>query len=271
MNIWEILQLGFIQKAFITGIFVSILCSSLGLFLVLRRLSLIGDGLSHASFGAIAIGLFLGIYPLWAAIPLVALSSILILKLTEKAKIYGDAAIGIISSVALAGGVILASLSHGFNVDLLSFLFGNILAISKLEMITSIVLSSVVLITIYLFYLELFSISFNEELAKVTGVKTDNINMLLVVLTAITVVLSIRVVGIMLISSLLILPSVTALQLARSFKKTVLFSCLSAIFSLVTGIIVSLAFNLPTGATVVMINFILFILVLTYSKFTSSK
>ena len=118
MDIWQILQYGFIQRAFVTGAFVAILCSSLGLFLVLRRLSLIGDGLSHVSFGAIAVGLFLGFYPLYAAIPLVVLSSLLILKLTQKARVYGDAAIGIVSSVALAGGVILASLSGGFNVDL---------------------------------------------------------------------------------------------------------------------------------------------------------
>lgn len=271
MDIWQILQYGFIQRAFITGAFVAILCSSLGLFLVLRRLSLIGDGLSHVSFGAIAVGLFLGFYPLYAAIPLVVLSSLLILKLTQKARVYGDAAIGIVSSVALAGGVILASLSGGFNVDLFSYLFGNILAISEFEMFVSIALSSVVLLVIYLFYYELFSISFNEELAQVTGIKTEKINTMLVVLTAITVVLSIRVVGIMLVSSFLILPAVTALQVARSFKKALVLSSVSSVVSLIAGVVVSFIFNLPTGATVVMANFILFALTLGYAKYATTK
>ncbi len=271
MDIIQILQYGFIQRAFITGAFVAILCSSLGLFLVLRRLSLIGDGLSHVSFGAIAVGLFLGLYPLYAAIPLVILGSLLILRLTQKAKVYGDAAIGIVSSVALAGGVILASVAGGFNVDLFSYLFGNILAISEFEMLTSIALSLLVLVMIYLFYYELFSISFNEELAQVTGIKTEKINTLLVVLTAITVVLSVRVVGILLVSSFLILPAVTALQVARSFKKAILFSSVNAIVSLITGVLVSFIFNLPTGASVVMANFILFILVLGYVKYLTPK
>lgn len=271
MDIWQILQYGFIQRAFTTGAFVAILCSSLGLFLVLRRLSLIGDGLSHVSFGAIAVGLFLGFYPLYVAIPLVVLSSLLILKLTQKARVYGDAAIGIVSSVALAGGVILASLSGGFNVDLLSYLFGNILAISEFEMVVSIILSSVVLLVIYLFYYELFSISFNEELAQATGIKTEKINTMLIVLTAITVVLSIRVVGIMLVSSFLILPAVTALQVARSFKKAIMFSSISAIVPLITGVFVSFVFNLPTGATVVIANFLLFALALVYAKYVVTK
>lgn len=271
MDLLQIIQYGFIQRAFITGAFVAILCSSLGMFLVLRRLSLIGDGLAHVSFGAIAVGLFFGVYPLWMAVPLVILGSILILKLTEKAKIYGDAAIGIVSSVALAGGVILASLSGGFNVDLFSYLFGNILAISDAEMITSIVLSVFVLGVIVVFYHELLSISFNEELARVTGIKTNMINTLLVVLTAITVVLSVRVVGIMLVSSFLILPAVTALQIARSFKKALILSSISAVVSLKIGILASFIFNLPTGATVVMANFFLFILALLYARYAIKR
>jgi zinc transport system permease protein len=271
MNLLQILEYGFIQRAFITGAFVAILCSALGLFLVLRRLSLIGDGLAHVSFGAIAIGLFLGFYPLYVAIPFVVLSSILILKLTQKARVYGDAAIGIVSSAALAGGVILASLSGGFNVDLFSYLFGNILAISQLEMITSIALSLIVLLAIYFFYYELFSITFNEELASVGGIKTEKINTMLVVLTAITVVLSVRVVGVLLVSSFLVLPAVTALQIAKSFKNAILFSSVSAIVSLVFGVLTSFIFNLPTGATIVMANFLLFIFVLVYTKYVASK
>lgn len=262
MNIITILQYGFIQRAVVTGIFVALLCSTLGLFLVLRRLSLIGDGLSHVSFGAIAIGLSLGIYPLFVALPLVILASLVILWLTEKAKVYGDSAIGILSSVALAVGVILASTSHGFTVDLFSYLFGNILAISSFEMIVSIILSLFVIIILFLFYYDLVSLSFNEQLAQISGVSTKKINTLLVVLTAITVVLSVRVVGIMLISSLLILPAVTALQIARSFKSALLLSSLSAALALLCGVFISFIINIPTGATVVLVNFLFFLLVL---------
>ena len=151
MDILNFLQYSFIQKAFLAGSFVAIVCSALGLFLVLRKMSLIGDGLSHVSFGAIALGLFFGIYPFYVAVPVVMIASILILKISEKTKIYGDSAIGIVSSVGIAGGVILASVSHGFNVDLFSYLFGNILAISNIEVILSIILSIIVLLVIYFF------------------------------------------------------------------------------------------------------------------------
>lgn len=266
INIITILEYGFIQRAFITGTFVAILCSVLGLFLVLRHLSLIGDGLSHVSFGAIALGLFLGIFPIYAAIPVVILGSLAILALTQKTKVYGDAAIGIVSSVGLASGVILASVSRGFNVDLLSYLFGNILAISQSEMFFSIALSVVVLTIIYLFYYDLFSVTFNEEHAKVTGINVKAINTMLVVLTAITVVLSIRVVGIMLISAFFILPSVTALQLAKRFKAAIIISALTSVIAVIIGIMASFLLNIPTGAMIVMVNFIFLLLALGYRK-----
>src|SRR5680860_169286 len=203
MEILNFLQYSFIQRAFVAGFFVAIICSALGLFLVLRKMSLIGDGLSHVSFGAIALGLFFGIYPFYIAIPLVILASILILKISEKAQIYGDAAIGIVSAIGISSGVILASLSHGFNVDLFSYLFGNILAISNIEVILSALLSIIVMAAIYFFYWDLFSATFDEEYAKTTGIKTSFINNLLTILTAVTVVLSIRMVGVMLVSCLL--------------------------------------------------------------------
>ena len=176
MEFINFLQYSFIQKAFFAGAFVAITCSALGLFLVLKKMSLIGDGLSHVSFGAIALALFLGFYPFYMAIPVVMLASLLILKISEKAKVYGDAAIGIVSAIGIAGGVILASVSKGFNVDLFSYLFGNILAISNIEVILSVILSLIVLLIIYFFYWDLFSATFDEEYAKTTGVKTNSIN-----------------------------------------------------------------------------------------------
>jgi zinc transport system permease protein len=266
MEIIQILQYSFIQKAFIAGAFIAISCSSLGLFLVLRKMSLIGDGLSHVSFGAIALGLFLGLYPFYIAVPIVILASILILKISEKAKIYGDAAIGIVSAVGIAGGVILASLSQGFNVDLFSYLFGNILAISTNEAILSVALSSAIIMIISFFYWDLFSATFDEEYAKTTGIKTNSINIILTILTAITVVLSVKVVGVMLVSALLILPAVTALQISKKFKTALIFSGLVALVSIIFGIIISYALDLPPGATIVMLNAVFFALTFIYKK-----
>jgi zinc transport system permease protein len=256
----------FIQRAYLSGSLIAILCATLGLFLVLRKLSLIGDGLSHVSFGAIALGLFLGIYPIYAAIPIVIAASFVVLVITEKAKVYGDAAIGIISSVGIAAGVILASLSHGFNVDLFSYLFGNILAISTQEVYLSVGLSLVVLITIFLLYNDLFSATFDEEYSKITGVKTKRLNAILMCLTSITVVLAIKVVGIMLVSAFLILPAVTALQIAKGFKSAMAIASLAAVFSVLAGITISFYTDLPAGATVVLINFALFIIALMSKK-----
>jgi zinc transport system permease protein len=259
MGIVNFLHYEFIWRAIITGSFIALVCSLLGVLLVLRRFSLIGDGLAHVTFGSVAIGLLLKQPPVYISIPIIMLSSLGILKLTEKARLYGDAAIGIVSSIGIAGGILIASIAGGFNVDLFSYLFGNILSISKVEVIASIALSLVVLLTILFFYHEYFSATFDEEFAKVSGINTKKINSILVLLTGITVVLAMRVVGIMLTSSLLILPAVTALQIAKSFKTTMIISSLIAISSVVVGIYISFILNLPTGATIVMANFVIFI------------
>lgn len=271
MSLLHFLSYEFIQRAYLAGSFIAVLCAMLGLLLVLRKLSLIGDGLSHVSFGAIALGLFFGIYPFYVAIPVVVLASFLILKLTEKAKIYGDAAIGIVSSVGIAGGVILASLSKGFNVDLFSYLFGNILAISNQEVYLSVGLSFLVLVIILFLYNDLFSATFDEEYASVSGIKTKRINTILTFLTAITAVLAIKVVGIMLVSALLILPAVTALQIAKGFKTAMIMSSIVAIFSVLVGITVSFYGDTPAGATVVIINFVLFIFTFSINKSVNIK
>ena len=266
MELLNFLQYAFIQKAFIAGSFVAIVCSALGLFLVLRKMSLIGDGLSHVSFGAIALGLFLGIYPFYIAVPVVMIASVLILKISEKTKIYGDSAIGIVSAVGISGGVMLASVSSGFNVDLFSYLFGNILAISNIEVILSIMLSIIVLLVIYFFYWDLFSTTFDEEYAKTTGTKTDFINILITILTAITVVLSVKMVGVMLVSALLIIPAITALQIAKGFKMTMIIGGVASLISVLLGITSSFFFDLPTGAMIVIINALFFALVFLYKK-----
>jgi zinc transport system permease protein len=258
LELIDLLSHGFIQRALIAGSFIAILCATLGTFLVLRRFSLIGDGLAHVTFGGVAVGLFLRVYPMYVAIPIVMISSLGILKLVEKARLFGDAAIGIVSSLGIACGILLASAAGGFNIDLFSYLFGNILAISTAEVISSILLSLVLIFVIWFYYHELLSITFDEESARASGIKTKTINGILVLLTSLTVVLAMRVVGIMLISSLLILPPVTALQIARGFKMTIIIASVSGVVSVILGIFLSLVLDLPTGATIVILNFLFF-------------
>jgi zinc transport system permease protein len=199
------------------------------------------------------------------------LSSLGILKLVEKARVYGDAAIGIVSALGIAGGVLLASLSRGFNVDLFSYLFGNILAISKEEVVVSISLSVVVLLILIFFYYDLLSITFDEEFAYVSGIDTRRMNIVLVLLTALTVVLSMKVVGILLVSSLLILPAVTALQMATGFRATIVIAAACALLSVFAGILISFYVNLPAGGTVVMINLVLFGMVFVLKRIIGTK
>ena len=264
MNMLDFLSHGFVQKALIAGSFIAVLCSTLGVFLVLRRLSLIGDGLAHVTFGSIAVGLLFKSSPVYVAVPIVMLSSLGILKLIEKARLYGDAAIGIVSSLGIAAGVLMASIAGGFNVDLFSYLFGNILSISIEEVIASIVLSIILITVILLFYQELLSVTFDEESAKASGVNTKRINSILVLLTALTVVLAMKMVGIMLVSALLIIPSVTALQMARSFRSTMFIASITGVLSVVLGICISFAADLPTGATIVLLNILFFICAFIY-------
>ena len=269
MEFIDIFSYGFIQRALAAGILIGVLCAVLGVFLVLRRLSLIGDGLAHVTFGSVAAALCFRVSPALvslAAIPLVLLSSLGILKLTEKARIYGDAAIGIVSSLGIAGGVVLASAAGGFNVDLFSYLFGNILAVSSTELLIAAVLFAVALAVIALFYNDLFALTFDEELAQSSGIRTERINSVLVLLTALTVVLAMKLVGIMLISALLILPAATALQVARGFRTAIAASAAFAAFSVTSGICCSFLLNLPTGGTIVLISIALFLLTLAIRR-----
>lgn len=266
MEIIDFLSYGFIQRALMTGFFIALLCSCLGFFLVLRRLSLIGDGLAHVTFGSVAVALILKTFALYVSIPLVMISALGILRLIEKAKLHGDAAIGIVSSLGIAIGILLASLAGGFNIDLFSYLFGNILAISQEEMVFSILLSGVVLLVIVFFYHDLLSTTFDEESAKTAGIKTRRINTILFLLTAVTVVLTMKAVGILLTSALLILPAVTSLQISKGFRASLLLSSLVGVLSVIGGIFISFGLNLPTGATIVLFNFCIFMAVFVYRR-----
>lgn len=261
MNLLEILSYGFIQRALLAGTLIALLCSVLGVFLVLRRLSLIGDGLAHVTFGSTAIALALKMYSvmsLLVSMPIVLLASLGILKLTDRGRLSGDAAIGIVSALGISAGIILASVGGGYNVDLLSYLFGNILSISREEVVIAALLCVAVIVLLSLYYNELFAIAFSDELATVSGIRTSYINAVLVLLTALTVVLAMKLVGIMLISSMLIVPAASALQLARGFKVCILLAAAQGCSSVVIGIIISILSNLPASATIVMVNLFFF-------------
>jgi zinc transport system permease protein len=242
------------QHALISGAAISLVCSVVGLFLVLRRHSLFGDAMSHVAFGGIAIGLFTKVYPIWTAFIVSVLAAIGITKLREFTKIPADSAVALLLSSGLAVGVVLISLSNGFTLDLYSFLFGSILLISIQDMVTSIALCAAVLIVISIVYRKLMYITFDEEQAKVSGLDVGKLNYLFVVLASITVITSIRLVGVLLISSLIVIPNITAMMFGKGFKKTALISALVGVFSVLLGITISYVTNLAPGGTIVLIS-----------------
>jgi len=248
----------FIIKALITGTFIALSCSFLGVFLVLKKWSLIGDGLAHVSFAAVAISLFFSTSPLFLSMPVVIISSLVILKLNEKARISGDAAIGLVSATAVATGVLLSSIGKGFNVDLFSYLFGSILIIGNSDVLVSVLLSFFVVVLVGVFYNSLFAVTYDEDFASIAGIKNKPINYLIVILTAATITVGIRVVGTMLISSMIIFPTVSTLQLGRSFKQTILISSCISIFCVISGVFLSFIINMPTGALIVLLNAVVF-------------
>jgi zinc transport system permease protein len=254
----EALQYDFIRRALLVGTLIALCCAFLGTFLVLRKLSMIGDGLAHVSFATVALALLLSTSPLLLSIPLVALASFAILALSEKAELHGDAAIGLVSSFSIAVGVLIASMARGFNVDLMSYLFGSILVISRVEVAISAALSAIVLVLIILSFNSLFAVTYDEEFAQVMGLNTRALNYLVAVLTSITIALGIRVVGTMLISSLIVFPTVTALQVAKGFKSSILIATAVSVSCVVLGVFSSFIFNLPTGATIVLLNALAF-------------
>jgi zinc transport system permease protein len=255
---FEILSYGFMQRALISGIAISLMCSVVGLFLVLRRHSLFGDALAHSAFGGIAAGLFLGIYPMWTAFIVSILSALGLTKIRQKFQISGDATVAILLSSGLAMGVILISLAGGFTVNLFSFLFGSILLVSLDNTILILGLAGSILVVILLLYRQLTYATFNEEQAKVSGIQVEKLNYLLVVIAGITVVSSMQLVGILLTSSLIVIPNVTAMLFSRGFKQTAILSMIFAVFSAVTGILTSYIFNIAPGGMIVLISILLF-------------
>lgn len=264
--IYEMLSYPFLVRALIVGSLVSLCAALLGVSLVLKRYSMIGDGLSHVGFGAMAVACVLGFSPLAVSLPVVICAAFLLLHLSENSKIKGDSAIALISSGAMALGVLFVSLKKGVNTNLYDYMFGSILSLSDADAKLSIVFSTVVIIFYILFYHKIFVITFDSEFAKATGIKVEQYNTLLAVLTAVTVALGMRMMGTLLISSLIIFPPLTAMRLTKRFSSTVICSAVISLFSFFTGMIISYCFETPTGASIVAVNCFVFFVFLCYGR-----
>ena len=260
MSILTMFSYHFIQRALVVGVLVSLCAALLGVSLVLKRYSMIGDGLSHVGFGALAVASAFHLAPLAVTVPVVVLSAILLLRLRGSSRVKGDAAIAIISSSALAIGVIVVSVTSGMNTEVSSYLFGSILSLSRGDAVLSVILSLAVLALFLLFYPRLFAVTFDETFARATGTRADLYNTLLAVLTAVTVVIGMRMMGALLISSLIIFPARSAMKLCRSFRGVILCAALISVVCFLVGMIASYAFETPSGASVVTADLIAFAL-----------
>ena len=250
----QMLSYPFLTRAIVVGTLVSLCASLLGVSLVLKRYSMIGDGLSHVGFGALAIATAANAAPLAVAIPIVVAAAFLLLRLSENSKIKGDAAIALISTGALAIGVMAISLSNGTNIDVYNYMFGSILAMSRGDVRLSVVLAAAVLTLYVIFYHKIFAITFDENFARATGVKAGWYNMLIALLTAITIVLGMRLMGTLLISSLVIFPALTSMRILKSFRSVVICSAVLSLLCFLIGIFFSYIWSTPTGASIVCVN-----------------
>ena len=257
--VFDILSFGFMQNAIISGIAISLICSTVGLFLVLRKFSLFGDALAHSAFGGVALGLFLGFYPLWAAYAVSIISALGLTKIRQKYDISGDAIVAILLSSGIAVGIVLISLSGGFSIDIFSFLFGSVLLVSTENVIMILGLSAAILIILITCYKKFMYITFSEEQARVSGIRVEKLNYLLIAIAGITVVTSMQLVGVLLVSALFVIPNVTAMMFKRSFKQTIILSMSFSVFSTVAGIMISYPLDIAPSGMVVLLAITLFI------------
>lgn len=270
---WEIFELGFIQRALVAGIAISILCSIIGLFLVLRRQSLFGDSLAHMAFGGIAVGIYTNTYPLWTAFIASILAALGITKLQRSSNIPADSAVAIMLTAGLAIGILLLSFAGGFSVDLFSFLFGNILLVSLEDTLLISFLTAIVLLSVTILFKKFLYITFDEQQAEVSGLQVQRLNYFFIVLASLTVIASMRLVGILLISSLTVIPNITAMMFGTGFKRTLLISVIISMTSVVSGIFLSYALNSAPSGTIALISisFFIFVYVTKYLIKTYSK
>ena len=257
-ELMNMLSYHFMQRALIVGVLVSLCAALLGVSLVLKRYSMIGDGLSHVGFGALAIASALHLAPLAVAVPVVMLAAVGLLRMRQSSRIKGDAMTALISSSALAIGVISVSVTTGMNTEISSYLFGSVLSLSRSDAVLSVLLSLVVLLLFVLFYPRLFAVTFDESFSRATGTRTELYNTLLALLTAVTVVLGMRMMGALLISSLIIFPALSAMRVCKSFRGVVLCAAAVSVGCFLAGTVASYFLETPTGASIVVADLLVF-------------
>lgn len=257
-NIIEMFSYTFMLRALILGTIISLCSGVLGVSLVLKKNSMIGDGLSHVAFGALAVATILSLEPLAFTIPVVIIVSFLILKINERSKINSDSLIALISSSSLAIGVLLISLK-GVNTDLNAYLFGSILSSTTTDIILSIILGIVILSLYIVAYNKIFALTFDETFAKSIGINTDFYNALLSILCSLTIVIGMRLVGSLLISSLIIFPCLSSTQIFKNYKSVIISSSIISVISFITGLILSYTLSTAAGSTIVIVNLIIFL------------
>ena len=258
--ILEMLSYPFLVRALVVGVLVSLCASLLGVSLVLKRYSMIGDGLSHVGFGALAIAAAFNLAPLAVAVPVVVVAAFLLLRLSQNGKLKGDAAIALLSSSALAIGVMTVSMTSGMNTDVNNYMFGSILSLSSADLRLSLILSAAVLALFVLCYPRIFAVTFDETFSRATGVHTQTYNMLLAVLTAVTIVLGMRMMGALLISSLIIFPALTAMRMFGTFRSVTICAAVVSVVNFLLGMVLSYVFETPSGASVVVVDLVVFLL-----------
>jgi zinc transport system permease protein len=258
---FEILQYNFMTRGLEAGIIVAVIAPLVGIFLVLRRYSLIADTLAHVSLAGIAIGALLGINPMITSLSATVLASLGIERLRNSKKVPGESALAIFLSGSLALAIVLLSLARGINTNLFNYLFGSILTVTANDVWIILILAAVVIFMLTIFYRELVYVTFDEDVAQTSGINVRCINTILIILAALTVSLAIPIVGVLLISALMVIPVVTALQLRKNFTRTIVYAEIISIFSVIAGILVSFYFNLATGGTIVLIMIGIFVAV----------
>ncbi len=257
---YEMLSTPLLLRALIVGILVSLCAALLGVTLVLKRYSMIGDGLSHVGFGALAVATVMNLAPMAVALPVVILAAFALLRLSGSGKIKGDSAIALISTSALAIGVMAVSMSSGMNVDINSYLFGSIVSVSSEDVLISVILAAAVIGMFIFFYTKIFAITFDESFAKATGTNSDAYNMLIALLTAVTIVIGMRLMGSMLISSLIIFPALCSMRVFKSFRTVTICSAVISVVTFIAGMAISYAWGTPCGASIVCVNIVVFAL-----------
>ncbi|SKA64909.1 zinc transport system permease protein [Succinivibrio dextrinosolvens DSM 3072] len=270
-SIIQMFSYSFMVRAFITGLFISACASIIGVSLVLKHYSMMGDGLSHVGFGTLALAVVLNQSPLYLSLPVVMLCAFLLLSLSKRSKVQADAAIALISTSALALGVMLLSVTTGMNTDVCNYLFGSILGMKVSDMYVTIFLCSVIIVLYILFYPKIFAITFDETFAKASGLKVKYYNLALALMSAVIITLGMRMMGALLISNLIVIPALTAMRVCRSFKNVVLYSLAISLLCFAAGLYVSYEFSTPTGASIVLINVALFLVHVVIEKIRGSN